>query len=194
MWAGMVRNTSKKQYSGYDQSPRTLFLDDPVYWEIMAPYRKACQLPPLPVKAKGPFDLSGQWLFNEDKSKLGEGGAGFIPYKMEVDHAGENMTIKKASIVEWGDDRIIEEQYKLDGTELKTEFWNSPRITTANWSENADTLKFKSTISFSMGGRTTEMITKEAWRLEKWGAVLVIEQYSKGFRGERNTTLIYEKQ
>ena len=39
VWAGMVRNTSKKQYTEFINDPRILTLDDPAYWEVMSPFR-----------------------------------------------------------------------------------------------------------------------------------------------------------
>lgn len=45
-----------------------LSIEDPVYWEVMAPYRKACGLPLLPLKAKYQTNFSGKWVFNEEKS------------------------------------------------------------------------------------------------------------------------------
>ncbi len=71
-WAGMVRNTSKKQYVSLMNNPRILNLEDSVYWKLSAPYRAACGLPALPLKEVNAgvkkIDFSGEWVFNEGKS------------------------------------------------------------------------------------------------------------------------------
>ncbi len=192
VWAGMVRNTTKTQYQEFLASPRVLSYDDPVYWEITTKYRKACGLELLPVKL-GPTDFSGLWMFNEEKSQLGSFGAGNTPYKMEVNHTHEKLISTRFSIVEWGDDRVIADTLKLDGSEMKSTFWNSPRITNATWSDNGDTLIVASTTIFTRGGQTTEINSTEKWSLRKRGTELVIEQKSMTFRGESVSTVIYEK-
>jgi mannan endo-1,4-beta-mannosidase len=50
IWSGMVRNTPKKQYGVVMSSPRMLGLNDAVYAEVMAAYRKACGLPVVHVE------------------------------------------------------------------------------------------------------------------------------------------------
>ena len=48
IWAGMVRNLTKKQYLEIYNDPRMLSREDPAYWEVIAPFRKACGLPLCP--------------------------------------------------------------------------------------------------------------------------------------------------
>lgn len=193
VWAGMVRNTTKKQYATFLSHPRILTLDDPVYWHVTAEYRSACQLPVLPV-CEGPVDFSGEWMLNEEKSKMDNFGVGNSPYKMEISQDNNELNTTKNFIVEWGDDRISEEKLLLDGTAMESTFWNAPRITTANWSENKDTIVVVSTTKFSRDERTFEMKSTEKWSLKKRGTELSIEQTSTSFRGERTVTMIYEKQ
>lgn len=76
----------------------------------------------LPLKDKYPVNFSGQWVFNEDKSDLGDWGTGNVPYEMEVDQDDDLLLVKKLMIVEWGDNRITNEEIMLDGTEMKSEF------------------------------------------------------------------------
>jgi mannan endo-1,4-beta-mannosidase len=193
VWAGMVRNTSKKQYSIYVQDPRTLFLEDATYWEVMAPYRKACGLPSLPAKEKGPLNFAGEWLFNEEKSTLDDFGAGNMPYKLAITQKENALIISKSLIVEWGDDRITQDTLTLDGKESRSVFWNSPQIKTAKWTGDSDTLVIESKVTFNMGGRRSEMVTIELWSLQQQGNMLSIKQSSTSFRGKREITMIYDK-
>jgi mannan endo-1,4-beta-mannosidase len=193
VWAGMVRNTTKKQYAVYDKDPHVLFLEDPAYWEALAAYRKSCGLSPLPYNEKGPEMFSGEWVFNEDKSILDNFGVGNTPYKLNITQKDGALQIMRSIIVEWGDDRVTEDTLKLDGEEMKSEFWNSPRITTANWTDEGDTLVVESKITFTRGGRTSEMVITEYWSVHDFCKTLAIKQSSVSSRGKRENTMIYEK-
>lgn len=194
VWAGMVRNTNKKQYRVFDKSPRILFVDDSTYWNITETYRRRCKMNPLPVEPDGPFDFSGEWLLDEDKSQLNGAGTGHIPYKINVIHENDTIQLKKFTIVEWGEDRINEENYVTDNRENQTTYWNSPRITTVKWADDNTCLYFNSKITSNRGGQSFEMITKEKWSLRSWGRELLLNQYSKSYRGESDVTLVYIKQ
>ena len=195
IWAGMVRNTSKKDYQILYSDPRMLTQESPAYWEVINPYRKACGLPLLPLKPKYPVNFSGQWIFNEDKSDLGKAGSGNVPGKMIVNQDDDVMNVKKFVTVEWGDDRETQEEILLDGTEMKSVVFNSPRISTASFDPATNSVKFSSSVKFNRGGNSFEMKSSEIWNLEENGKVLKISQTSTGFRGGENTvSLIYEKQ
>lgn len=197
IWAGMVRNTLKKQHQALADDPRILSLDDPAYWEVMAPFRSACGLPPLPLEEMQPdsfeVNFSGEWIFDEEESILDRWGVSFLPYKMEIIQKENDLTIQNTFIVEYADDRVIEQKLTLDGKECMSEFQNSPRIMTAHWSENGDTLIIESKVKFNRGGQTTVMIINEAWTLLQGGRILSIKQFSTSFWGERNITLIFDK-
>lgn len=113
-------------------SPRMLFQESPAYWEMMAPYRKACGLSLLPLKSICSVNFTGNWIFNEEKSDVGKSGTGNVPYEIAIDQDGDLLRVKKRVTVEWGDDRTTNEEIKLDGSETKSEFFNSPRISKAN--------------------------------------------------------------
>ncbi len=195
IWAGMVRNLTKKQHRELVNDPRMLSQEDPAYCEVMAPFREACGLPLLPLEDKYPVDFSGQWIFNEEKSDLGNRGAGNVPWEMEVGQDDDLLYVKKLMIVEWGDDRITNEEILLDGTETRSEFMNFPRISKANWDEESQSIIISSTVEFEWGGRSIEMNSSEEWSLQEEGNILKIVQTSIGFRGEENTvSLVYEKQ
>jgi len=194
IWAGMVRNLTKKQHIKLVNDPRMLSMEDQAYWDVMAPFRKACDLPPLPLKEKYPVDYSGEWIFNEEKSKSGNGGFGNIPYKMFVEQDDGILFVKKFTIVEWGNDQITNEEIKLDGTEIKSVLFNAPRISIAGWVENDNSIIINSTTKFNRGGRISEMKSSESWKLSDNKKELKIKQISTGFRGEEQiVTLVFEK-
>lgn len=195
IWAGMARNISKKDYQLLYKDPRILTQDDPAFWKATASFRKDCNLPTLPIENNYPSDFSGNWLFNEEKSELGSSGTGMASYRMKIRQDGEILFLKKYNIVEWGDDRISDEEINLEGEEMMTKFWNSPRISVCSWDEISGSLMISSTITFSRNGNSREMKSSEEWSLSKDGALLSIHQLSTGFRGNKvDVTLVYEKQ
>jgi mannan endo-1,4-beta-mannosidase len=194
IWAGMVRNLTKKQHQELVNDPRMLSQEDPAYWEVMAPFRKACGLPLLPLKDKYPVNFSGQWIFNEEKSVVGNRGVGNTASEMEIVQDDDVLFVKRFMVVEWDDDRITNEEIMLDGTEMKSEFFNSPRISKASWNETNQSVLISSTVKFERGGRSFEMKSNEEWSLQEGGEVLKIVQTSTGFRGEDVTvSLVYDK-
>ncbi len=195
----MVRNTLKNQHQKLVSDPRILSLEDPAYREVIVPFRNACGLPPLPLKEKQPSEedkvnFSGEWVFNEEKSVLDNWGVSFLPYKLKITQKENDLTIQNTFILEYADDRVTEEKLKLDGKECESEFMNYPRIKTANWSQNGDTLIIESKVTFDRGGQTSEMVVIEAWDIQDQGKILSIKQLSTSFWGKRDITLIFDKQ
>jgi len=195
VWAGMVRNLSKKQHQELVNDPRMLSQEDPAYREVMAPFRKACGLPLLPLKDMFPVNFSGKWVFDEEMSDVGNGGTGNVDWEMEIDQDDDVLFVKRLTVVEWGEDRVTTEEILLDGTPVKSEVFNAPRISTANWDEDTQSIKIHSTVKFNWSGRSMEMKSIEEWSLREEDDLLQIVRTSTGFRGDENrTTLVYQKQ
>jgi len=192
VWAGMTRNTSKKQYEALVDDPRILGLDDPDYINAVNPFRTSLGLPLLSLNK--PADFSGEWVLNEDKSTLGNYGAGNLPAKLKIDQKDKELNIQKSVVEEWQDNTVTDEKLMLNGEETKSVYLNSPRITTANLSANGDTLMVKSKVTFNNGPQPMQMTTAETWHLQDRGKVLSITQSSTSSRGERKITMIYDKQ
>jgi mannan endo-1,4-beta-mannosidase len=194
IWAGLVHNTLRRQYKALVNDPRVLSREDHAYVAAIAPFRSACGLPLLPLKQNQSPDFSGEWIFNEEKSILDNFGVHSIPYKMNIVQQGNDFTIKTTRILEYADDEITEEKMTLDGKEYKSEYWNSPRITTAHWSDDGKKLVFESKITFDRGGNKSEMVVNEVWSLLDYGDILSVEQSSNTFWGNRKITIIFNKQ
>ena len=194
IWAGMARNTTKKQYKLLYDDPRILTQDDPAYREVTKSLREACGLPVLPLQNGYAVDFSGDWLFNEDKSELGGAGTGAIPYRMKTDQDGDILFVSKYNNVEWDGEQINNEEIDLTGGEMRSKAFNTPRISKASWDEETGSLTINSTVTFSRGGNIIEMKSSEEWQLAGDENTLTIHQESAGFRGNRvSTTLTYEK-
>jgi hypothetical protein len=193
IWAGMVRNTPRKQFDALMHDPRILNLDDPAYATAMASYRQACGLPPLDFPAK-PADFSGRWTINEDKSVFGRMGAASAPARLEVNLQGHELAVKSTRILEYADNQTTEQKYFLDGTVSSSEFMGSPRTTIAHLLDDDRQIVMDSTISPKWGPPGSKMTTTETWELHNAGSELVIQISAKSPMGEQTTTMVFERQ
>ncbi|MGH2648148.1 MAG: glycosyl hydrolase [Ginsengibacter sp.] len=196
IWAGMVRNTSKKQYEALTNDSHVLCLEDEAYRIAIAPYRKVAGLYPLPLNVVKHADFSGEWKFDESASELDNSGTGNVPYRLTVTKNDSDLDIKRTMVSEYSDPTTVDVQLPLDGKEksLKAPFGNNPMMVSAHESANGDTLFIDSKIKFTYGGRTNDWTTSEAWTLEQDGKVLSIEQTSNIFRGKRTIKMVYNKE
>ena len=196
IWAGMVRNTLKREYEKLVKDSHVLCLEDAAYREAIAPYREVAGLSPLQLHVKKPVSFSGEWKFDEDASTLDNSGTGSLPYQLAIDKDDNGLSIKRTMVSEYGDNTVTDEQLALDGKEkaFKAPFGNAPRMVTAHQSENGDTLFIDSKITITNGGRTNEWVTNEVWTLKEEGKVLSVKQISNSFRGKRSVTAVYNKE
>ncbi|HYP16795.1 MAG TPA: glycosyl hydrolase [Opitutus sp.] len=191
-WAGMVRNTRKKDYTALMADPRILNLDDPRYAEVVAPYRESCGLPPLST-APRPVDFSGSWVLNEELSQLGRQGAGFAPARLEVTQANDELTIETTRILEYAPDDVSTERLRLDGSEVKSQFMNAPRTTTARRSPEGDALLIESQVAFRWLPAGTTALVKDTWKLSPDREQLTIHRSSVSPRGPQETTMVFQR-
>jgi mannan endo-1,4-beta-mannosidase len=195
IWAGMVRNTLKKQYEILFNDSHVLCLEDAAYINAIAPYRLTAGLPPLSVQANQNTDFSGEWIFNEEKSRLEDAGTANIPAKLKVIQKGNNIEVGRTMISEYADDNIIKENLVLNGgeQEFKSPFGNAPGTIKAYTSEKGDTLFIVTKVNFKNGGRSFEFVTNEAWTLQDQERILSMTQTSTTFRGKRAITAVFIK-
>ncbi len=137
-------------------------------------------------------DFSGEWTLNKDKSDTGEGRRGrFYATKLDVKQEVNKISIERTSQGRNGE-RTRSATISMDGKENQLEgFRGSTRIVTANWSDDKESLVIASEMKMEREGNTFEMTSKEVWKLE--GGTLVLETEMKSPRGERKSTLIYDK-
>ena len=192
VWAGMVRNTSRKQYDAFLNDPRVLGRTDTAYVQAENPFRAELGLPALSTTL--PADFSGEWVLNEDKSTLGNGGAGSLAARLKIEQAESAIDVKKIYVEEWQENRVTDEKLGFDGAESKSEYYGFPRISTAGLSPALDTLHITSKVLFTRGGQTTTSLTTEDWTLLNHGRELCISQVADTPQGKRKTILIYDKQ
>ena len=192
-WAGMVRNTVKKQYDRLADDSRVLWLDDSVYRKLLTPFRLTCGLSPLPLSLELKTDFSGIWSFDEDKSILDNNGTSNLPSLLNITQNGDSLTVQKTIIEEYTDNRITVDQLILDGTETKSEMFNSPATTKANWNSSFDTLKIVSNALLKFSDRTVQVNNEEQWYLQDDGEILSIVQISNSIWGKRKIIMAFDK-
>jgi mannan endo-1,4-beta-mannosidase len=192
-WAGMVRNTLKKDYDRLMHDPRILNLEDPLYMELSRQYHDACGLTLIVESPKAPADFSGKWVFDEERSILDNSGTGNIPYRIETSMASGSLKVKKVIVHEEEDATVTEEELPSvkNSAPGSGDFSGT---TTMKRSENGDTLKIESKMSFKRGNQTFESSSSEKWYLSGNKRSLFINQASMSVRGKRNVTLVYDKE
>jgi hypothetical protein len=141
IWAGMVRSTPRKEHHTLLQSPGMLAMEKQVYWDMAKAYHQAVGLASaseqwiMPPRFEA-ADFSGNWILDEDDSEFGRMGAGFAPYKLAITQNETDLIVEKTRLIEYDDDVVTCETYKLDGTETQSNsgFRGALRVSTAYWS------------------------------------------------------------
>jgi mannan endo-1,4-beta-mannosidase len=196
IWAGMARNTTKKEYEKLINDSHVLCLEDYTYRKAIAPYRLVSGLYTLPLDVNKQVNFSGEWAFDEDASTLDNSGTGRIASKLSVTQNDNDMDIKRTMVSEYSDNTVTDELLTLDGKEkeFKAPFGNTPGTIAAHFSVKGDTLFIYSKVTVSFGGRTNEWTANEEWTLANDSNVLVVKQTSNSFQGKRTITAVYNKE
>ncbi len=191
-WAGMVRNTTRKQYDALMRGPRILNLDDPAYAEITSSYRAVCGLPPVHV-ATPPADFSGTWVLNEDQSDLGRGGNTWVPARMDVVQRGNVLTVRSTRILEYADDQVTEQTHVLEPADAKPDPAAAARTNTAQLSPHGDEIWLTSHIHVTWGPPGTILTVRETWKLLGGNRQLSIERVSSSVVGEQRQLMVFDR-
>jgi len=192
-WAGMVRNTSLRQYHEIMASPRMLNLEDEAYAGVYNPYRAELDLPPVNLPGVREVDFTGQWLFNEYASELDNRGASRIPYAYELKQEGDVLDVTQCQLREFQEARKESEHYVLGGDPVLSEVRGAPREVSMSRSEDGESLIYREVIRFERNGSEMEAITEERWSLRAGGRELLIEHESTSPTGERSLKLVYTR-
>jgi len=138
--------------------------------------------------------FSGEWTLNEEKSYVAEYGESMAVTKMVIIQKGKKLTIEKFGISQEGEDYNYTEMYTLDGKECEnTIFGTTKKKSTANWSENKQSLTITSTILFEFDGNELEVTTVEILKFTDDGNFLSMNQKAFSDYGDLENTLIYDK-
>jgi hypothetical protein len=131
-------------------------------------------------------DMSGTWVLNKSKSKLGAEFS-MAPKDMTVVHKGNDFGYDKHS--EWqGQEFTISDKFTLDGKECVNKGWmDTQKKSTAVWSDDKKSLKITSKIP--MQDETMTVI--ELYKMD--GGNLVLETKASSSYGDMEETQVFEK-
>jgi mannan endo-1,4-beta-mannosidase len=190
IWAGMTRGMTDEHIAML-KDPRVLGQEDPAWWKMAEPYRKACGLPLLPLKDDYiSVKFAGMWILDESKTEKHI----TAPFLLIADRDHEILFVKKYNVAEYGEDFITNEEIRLDGIEIKNTTENSSSLTKSKWDESAGTLEIVTTTTRKRGETTMEFTSSEKWSLQAGGETLIVVQtLSNRQAGETSSTAYYSK-
>ena len=143
--------------------------------------------------AQSAANFSGLWAFNESKSNLGEGGMRMISQIVTITQNDNSFTIDRSFTGQDGEERKMSETYTLDGKESVNPAFNTSKKSTATFAADKKSLTVSSVMIFEMNGEKIEIKTVEIYKLADADKTLSIDSQSTSSRGERKTSLVYDK-
>lgn len=157
----------------------------------------------------GKANFSGSWVFNAEKSNMGQppqgqgqppqgqgqgqrpqGGmrGGFGGGDFTAAQEANLLTVTRTRTGQDGQTTTTTEKYTLDGKEsVNTNTRGGESKSTATWSGDGKSLTIKTTRSFN----GNDMTTTAVWTLD--GAALVVTSTMNTPNGERTTKAVYDK-
>lgn len=141
----------------------------------------------------GQANFTGSWAFNESKSNLGQSQFRMYSPVLTVNQDANTFSIERTFKNQNGDEMKSNEKYTLDGKESVNPVFNTSKKSTATWSADKNTLTVSSTMVFEFNGESNEIKTVENYKLSDAGKVMTIDTKSTSSRGERVTSLVYDK-
>ncbi len=137
------------------------YVVQPVVWLLFSLF---------PLLANNKVDFSSDWLFDKSASTLAKGGDRFAPVRLKIEQLDSLMIIQHTCQREYENDFIDMLTFSLDGKENYSEFWHSPRIITAEWSDDQKQLIINTKIIFAGENQENEIFSTDVWRLGENGA------------------------
>lgn len=141
----------------------------------------------------GKSNFTGKWSLNESMSTTAQGGFG--PAKMiTISQEDNNLVIDRMMKNRDGEDMTFTLKYTLDGKECDNSNQWRNSVSVVSWSEDGKSMTINTTSKSERDGQTFESTSVETWKLSEGGKSLTINQVFNSSRGERKSTLVYDKQ
>jgi hypothetical protein len=139
-------------------------------------------------------NFSGKWTLNEGKSQLGEGQFRMAASKMNVTQDEKTLALDRIMNSPDGQEMTTSEKYTLDGKECQnTGFMEMVKKSTVTFSADNKVMTISSLTVFEREGNKMEIKAVEIFKISEDGKTITIDSTSTSPRGERKTTLVYEK-
>jgi hypothetical protein len=139
----------------------------------------------------GEINFAGEWNLDKNKSEIPSGRGVRAVTKMVVVHEENKLVVESTSTNRDGEERIIKATYTLDGKECENEMYNTTSKSTAEWSEDGNSLEINTEATFSRNGEAFTVKMKNTWSLENGN--LLIDSFRSSSRGDRESKLVYGK-
>jgi hypothetical protein len=140
-------------------------------------------------------DFSGTWIFNEEKSEMGEGGRWMRSTKLVITQEGNDMTLERHSTRRNGEAFSMTDKLTLDGEECENPtFGDNTKKSVVTWSDDGKSLTINTTMEFWREGNKSEFTSVEVLKLSDDGSTLTIDYSGTSPRGERKATYVYDKE
>jgi len=155
----------------------------------------------------GKANFAGSWVFNAEKSQMGQGqgqppqgGQGQPPQGGQGQRmggfGGGNFTAAQEAnlltVTRTFGEQTTTSKYTLDGKESINTTQRGDSKSTATWSADGKVLTIVTNRTFERDGQSTTMTTKEEWSLTD-AATLSIKTTRSSPNGDRVTTAVYNK-
>ncbi len=162
---------------------------------------------PLALNAQGAKpNFTGNWIFNADKSDLGQPPQGQAPQgqppmgprggmgggNFTAKQEANLLTVERTRTTPDGQNTTSTSKYSLDGKESVNTTGRGDSKSVAAWSANGKSLTIATTRSFERDGQTTEMKSTEVWNLTDQNTLTIVTTMNTP-DGERKTTRIYNR-
>jgi len=140
--------------------------------------------------------FSGAWVFNAEKSVMGEpsqgGGQRMGVANLAVTQDANLLSVERTRTGQDGQPVTTTSKYTLDGKESINTSQRGDSKSVASWSADGKSLTIVTKRTFERDGQTMEMTSTEVWNLTNT-TTLSIAATMNTPGGERKTTAVYDK-
>jgi hypothetical protein len=145
----------------------------------------------------GKTNFSGNWVLNQEKSTMPQGGQGGGPRMMgggdfAAAQEANLLTVDRTRTNQNGETMKTTMKYTLDGKESINASQRGDSKSVATWSPNGKDLTIVTTRTFDMNGETRTMKTTELWTLTAPNQLTVTSTFATP-NGDMSSTFVYDK-
>jgi len=140
-------------------------------------------------------NFTGEWTLNRANSTIPQYGEMMASPELKINQKRKNLVIERVGTSRNGENYTYTENYTLDGEKCKNTIYETTiKESTAEWSEDRQSITITSTILFEFDGNRLEIGLIEILRFTEDGHSLSINQSASSEYGNLVNSLIYKKE
>lgn len=148
---------------------------------------------PIVNAQAGKTNFSGNWVLNQEKSTMPQGGGPrMMGGDFTVAQQANLLTVDRTRTNQNGETMKTTMKYTLDGKESINTSQRGDSKSVATWAPNGKDLTIVTTRTFDMNGETRTMKTTEAWSMTSPNQLTVTSTFETP-NGDMTTTFVYDK-